>query len=130
MRHLDIVVGTDGSEQGMAAVRWAAGEARLRAAPLKIISAYSWSGPPDAFGGVGEPAIVISQQFREMAATAAGRVMAGMNVNVWDVTPQIETLIRSNKPVDLARLADPGIALVDVTPVDAQPFTAVRSSSS
>jgi 3-phenylpropionate/trans-cinnamate dioxygenase ferredoxin reductase subunit len=62
--------------------------------------------------------------------TAAGRVMAGMNVNVWDVTPQIEALIRSNKPVDLARLADPGIALVDVTPVDAQPFTAVRSSSS
>jgi 3-phenylpropionate/trans-cinnamate dioxygenase ferredoxin reductase subunit len=62
--------------------------------------------------------------------TAAGRVMAGMNVNVWDVTPQIETLIRSNKPVDLARLADPGITLVDVTPVDAQPFTALRSNRS
>jgi 3-phenylpropionate/trans-cinnamate dioxygenase ferredoxin reductase subunit len=47
--------------------------------------------------------------------TAGGRVMAGMNVNVWDVTPQIQSLIRSKKPVDLARLADPSVALDDVT---------------
>jgi 3-phenylpropionate/trans-cinnamate dioxygenase ferredoxin reductase subunit len=47
--------------------------------------------------------------------TTRGRVMAGMNVNVWDVTPQIQNLIRSKKPVDLARLADPGVALDDVT---------------
>jgi nucleotide-binding universal stress UspA family protein len=76
MRHLDIVVGIDASEQAMAAVRWAAAEARLRAAPLKIISAYSWNGPPDAFGSMGEMAIVISQQFREMAATAAAEARA------------------------------------------------------
>jgi 3-phenylpropionate/trans-cinnamate dioxygenase ferredoxin reductase component len=62
--------------------------------------------------------------------TAHGRVMAGMNVNVWDVTPLIENLIRGNKPVDLARLADPGIDLDDVTPLDAQPFDAGRSTRS
>jgi 3-phenylpropionate/trans-cinnamate dioxygenase ferredoxin reductase subunit len=48
--------------------------------------------------------------------TAAGRVVAGMNVNVWDVTADIENLIRSRTPVDLARLADPGVALNDLTP--------------
>ncbi|MCG5461622.1 FAD-dependent oxidoreductase [Micromonospora sp. NPDC053740] len=62
--------------------------------------------------------------------TAGGRVMAGMNVNIWDVTPQIQNLIRGKKPVDLARLADPGIALDDVTPLDAQPFAAGRSNRS
>jgi 3-phenylpropionate/trans-cinnamate dioxygenase ferredoxin reductase subunit len=39
------------------------------------------------------------------------RVMAGMNVNVWDVTDPIQALIRSKAPVDPARLADPDIAL-------------------
>jgi len=62
--------------------------------------------------------------------TARGRVMAGMNVNVWDVTPQIENLIRSGKPVDLARLADPGFALEDVTPLDTQPLAGGRSNRS
>jgi 3-phenylpropionate/trans-cinnamate dioxygenase ferredoxin reductase subunit len=48
--------------------------------------------------------------------TAGGRVMAGMNVNVWDVTSHIEDLIGSKAPVDLARLADHGVALDDLTP--------------
>ncbi|MFG1674391.1 NAD(P)/FAD-dependent oxidoreductase [Micromonospora sp. NPDC049282] len=60
--------------------------------------------------------------------TAGGRVMAGMNVNIWDVTPQIADLIRSQKPVDLARLADPGIALEDVTTIDTQPPATARSN--
>lgn len=37
---------------------------------------------------------------------AGGRVLAGMNVNVWDVTEPIQALIRSGKPVDAERLAD------------------------
>ncbi|MEU5950479.1 FAD-dependent oxidoreductase [Micromonospora sp. NPDC047465] len=43
--------------------------------------------------------------------TAQGRVLAGMNVNVWDVTGPIGQLIRSRQPVDLDRLADPTVAL-------------------
>jgi 3-phenylpropionate/trans-cinnamate dioxygenase ferredoxin reductase subunit len=62
--------------------------------------------------------------------TAGGRVMAGMHVNVWDVTPHIENLIRSSKPVDLARLADPAIAIEDVTPVDTPPLAGGRSNRS
>jgi 3-phenylpropionate/trans-cinnamate dioxygenase ferredoxin reductase component len=44
----------------------------------------------------------------------SGRVLAGMNVNVWDVTDDIQALVRSGKAVDLARLADPAVPLADV----------------
>jgi 3-phenylpropionate/trans-cinnamate dioxygenase ferredoxin reductase component len=42
---------------------------------------------------------------------AGGRVLAGMNVNVWDVTEPIQALIRSGKPVETDRLADPDAPL-------------------
>ena len=45
-----------------------------------------------------------------------GRVVAGMNVNVWDVSDQIQALIRSGHTVDLARLRDPGVPLPDLAP--------------
>ena len=44
---------------------------------------------------------------------AAGRVLAGMNVNVWDVVPDVEVLIASGRQVDETRLADPGVPLAD-----------------
>jgi 3-phenylpropionate/trans-cinnamate dioxygenase ferredoxin reductase subunit len=37
-----------------------------------------------------------------------------MNVNVWDVTDDIQALIRSGRVLDPARLADPAIPLADV----------------
>jgi 3-phenylpropionate/trans-cinnamate dioxygenase ferredoxin reductase subunit len=40
-----------------------------------------------------------------------GTVVAGMNVNVWDVTPDIAALVESRRPVDPARLADPAVEL-------------------
>lgn len=43
----------------------------------------------------------------------ADRVLAGMNVNVWDVTDAIKALIGSGRPVDAERLADPGVPLDD-----------------
>jgi NADPH-dependent 2,4-dienoyl-CoA reductase/sulfur reductase-like enzyme len=43
-----------------------------------------------------------------------GRVIAGMNVNIWDVTTDIQSLIRSARPVDPTRLADPAIPLADI----------------
>lgn len=42
------------------------------------------------------------------------RVVAGMNVNVWEVSPKIEAIISAGLPVDVGRLADPGILLEDV----------------
>jgi 3-phenylpropionate/trans-cinnamate dioxygenase ferredoxin reductase component len=43
--------------------------------------------------------------------TSGGRVLAGMNVNVWDVNDKIEALVRSGQPVEAERLADPGVPL-------------------
>jgi len=42
---------------------------------------------------------------------ADGRVLAGMNVNVWDVTKPIEELITSRRKVDPGRLADVAVPL-------------------
>lgn len=42
------------------------------------------------------------------------RVRAGMNVNVWDVQDDIQALIRSGRPVDRAKLADPDVPLGEV----------------
>ncbi|MGW6694436.1 NAD(P)/FAD-dependent oxidoreductase [Rhodococcus sp. NPDC054953] len=39
------------------------------------------------------------------------RVLAGMNVNVWDVTDDVKALIGSGRAVDADRLADPAVAL-------------------
>jgi 3-phenylpropionate/trans-cinnamate dioxygenase ferredoxin reductase component len=47
------------------------------------------------------------------------RVVAGMNVNVWDVTDAIQRLIRERAAVDDRRLADPDTALDELrAPVD------------
>ncbi|MFF3329757.1 NAD(P)/FAD-dependent oxidoreductase [Streptomyces sp. NPDC002888] len=40
-----------------------------------------------------------------------GRVLAGMNVNVWDVTESIQGLIRAGVAVDTEALADPHVRL-------------------
>jgi 3-phenylpropionate/trans-cinnamate dioxygenase ferredoxin reductase subunit len=48
---------------------------------------------------------------------SGGAVVAGMNVNVWDVTGDIQALIRAGyagTAVDTARLADPGVPLAEV----------------
>jgi 3-phenylpropionate/trans-cinnamate dioxygenase ferredoxin reductase subunit len=47
---------------------------------------------------------------------AGDRVVAGMNVNVWDVTDAIQRLISERVAIDDRRLADPGIALDDLAP--------------
>lgn len=40
-----------------------------------------------------------------------GRVLAGMNVNVWDVTEPVQQLIRSGRAVDPEALSDPNVPL-------------------
>jgi 3-phenylpropionate/trans-cinnamate dioxygenase ferredoxin reductase component len=43
-----------------------------------------------------------------------GRVVAGMNVNVWDVTDDIQALIRSRAQVDVARLTDSDVPIQEL----------------
>jgi len=45
---------------------------------------------------------------------ADGRVLAGMNVNVWDVAEEIERIVRAGAPVDPARLEDPAVPLSEL----------------
>ena len=45
---------------------------------------------------------------------SGGVVIAGMNVNVWDVSDDIQALIRAARPVDPARLTNPDIPLTDL----------------
>jgi 3-phenylpropionate/trans-cinnamate dioxygenase ferredoxin reductase subunit len=39
------------------------------------------------------------------------RVVAGMNVNVWDVNEHIQALVRTRRPIDRRRLRDPDVPL-------------------
>ena len=76
---------------------------------------YTGHAPPGGYDTVVARGDLAKREFIAFWA-ADRRVVAGMNVNVWDVTTDIENLIRSAEQVDLARLADPGVALDDLTP--------------
>ena len=76
---------------------------------------YTGHAPPGGYDTVVVRGDLAKREFIAFWA-ADRRVVAGMNVNVWDVTTDIENLIRSAEQVDLARLADPGVALDDLTP--------------
>jgi len=55
---------------------------------------------------------------REFVAfwTDDGRVVAGMNVNVWDVNEEVQALIRSGERIDPDRLRDPAVPLAELLP--------------
>jgi 3-phenylpropionate/trans-cinnamate dioxygenase ferredoxin reductase subunit len=46
------------------------------------------------------------------------RVLAGMNVNVWDVVDPIQRLIRERVPIDDWRLSDPDVPLEQLVPIE------------
>ncbi|MEU6238087.1 FAD-dependent oxidoreductase [Kitasatospora sp. NPDC047058] len=74
---------------------------------------YTGYVEPDGYDRVvfrGDPAT------REFIAfwLSEGRVLAGMNVNVWDVVDPIRDLVRSKRLVDADRLANPAIPLGDI----------------
>ncbi|NES27815.1 NAD(P)/FAD-dependent oxidoreductase [Micromonospora terminaliae] len=71
---------------------------------------YVGHAPPGAVDRVVVRGDVAKREFIAFW-TAGGRVLAGMNVNVWDVVPSIRRLVTSPDPVDLDRLADPGVPL-------------------
>ena len=46
--------------------------------------------------------------------SADNRVLAGMNVNVWDVVDEVRALIHGRAEIDVNRLTDPAIPLAEV----------------
>ena len=65
---------------------------------------------------------------------AGDRVLAGMNVNVWDVNEQVQRIIRERVPVDDRQLSDPDVPLERHAPLpaaragDGAPLTAGRAT--
>jgi 3-phenylpropionate/trans-cinnamate dioxygenase ferredoxin reductase subunit len=83
---------------------------------------YAGWVPPGGYDRVvfrGDPSIVDGKMPEFVAFwTKGGRVLAGMNVNVWDVQDQIQDLVRAGYAggtVDLDRLADPSVPLDSLT---------------
>jgi 3-phenylpropionate/trans-cinnamate dioxygenase ferredoxin reductase subunit len=75
---------------------------------------YTGHAPPGSYDRVVVRGDTAKRQF--IAFWIAGRrVLAGMNVNIWDVNEPIEQLIRDGHPVDLGELADPDVPLDNVT---------------
>lgn len=54
------------------------------------------------------------REFTAFWVDKAGRVLAGMNVNIWEGLDDIKVLIRSGEKVDTARLADPKVPLAEL----------------
>ncbi|ROS30823.1 NAD(P)/FAD-dependent oxidoreductase [Cellulomonas sp. PhB150] len=71
-----------------------------------------WVGP----GGYDQVVVRGDPQGRELVGfwLREGRVLAGMNVNVWDVVDDVKALIRSRAVVDTTALADPSVPLADL----------------
>jgi 3-phenylpropionate/trans-cinnamate dioxygenase ferredoxin reductase subunit len=72
---------------------------------------YAGYVEPDGYHEVvfrGDPA---QGEFIAFWLDADGRVLAGMNVNVWDVTDAVQAVIRAGQPVDKSALRDPEIPL-------------------
>jgi 3-phenylpropionate/trans-cinnamate dioxygenase ferredoxin reductase component len=54
---------------------------------------------------------VAGREFVAFWLAEGGRVLAGMNVNVWDVNDAIQALVQARRPVDKAALRDPSVPL-------------------
>ena len=83
---------------------------------LGMEASGDWTGDYDDVVYRGkDPAAYVSGESDDLEFIAfwlsGGRVVGGMNVNVWDVTDDIQALIRSGKPVNKDHLADPGVPL-------------------
>lgn len=74
-----VVVGVDGSEGSQRALRWAAAEARLRGAPLRVVHVWSYADQP---GGTFDPAYGDDDARRlvDDALAALGDDAAGLTV--------------------------------------------------
>src|SRR5215218_2894623 len=82
--------------------------------PYFFTDQYDLGMEYSGLGGPGDP--VVTRGTPEDGAFIAfwmqdGRVTAGMNVNVWDVTDPIQELIRTRRRVQADRLADPDTPL-------------------
>ncbi len=72
---------------------------------------YSGYVEPGGYARVVFRGDVDGREFVAFWLAGDGRVLAGMNVNVWDVNEAIQGLVRTAQPVDEAALRDPAVRL-------------------
>jgi 3-phenylpropionate/trans-cinnamate dioxygenase ferredoxin reductase component len=72
---------------------------------------YSGYVEPNGYSEVVFRGDVSGREFIAFWMAADGRVLAGMNVNIWDVNDAIQALVRARRPVDKAKLRDPTVPL-------------------
>jgi NADPH-dependent 2,4-dienoyl-CoA reductase/sulfur reductase-like enzyme len=73
-----------------------------------------FSGYPAGYTRVITRGDVVGREFVAFWLDADDHVLAGMNVNVWDVTDSVQTLVRARRPVDVGRLTDLDVPLADL----------------
>jgi nucleotide-binding universal stress UspA family protein len=110
-----VVVGVDGSEPGLDAVRWAAAEALRRAAPLRLVNAFGWPATPH----IGDPGLgvdhreVLLETARESLAAAAAeadRAAPGVVVEQQVVVGfPVPVLVSESARAQLVVLGDRGL---------------------
>jgi 3-phenylpropionate/trans-cinnamate dioxygenase ferredoxin reductase component len=72
---------------------------------------YSGYVEPEGYEQVVFRGDVGRREFIAFWLGADGRVLAGMNVNIWDVNDAIQALVRSGQPADIGALCNPAVPL-------------------
>jgi 3-phenylpropionate/trans-cinnamate dioxygenase ferredoxin reductase component len=72
---------------------------------------YAGYVAPDEYDEVVFRGDVDRREFVAFWLDRGSRVLAGMNVNLWDVNDDIQALVCASQPVDKAALADTGTSL-------------------
>jgi 3-phenylpropionate/trans-cinnamate dioxygenase ferredoxin reductase subunit len=117
-RHVRVEHWANALNQGPAAARSMLGQdVSYDRVPYFFTDQYDLGMEYSGLGGPGDTVVCRGDVAgREFIAfwLADGRVTAGMNVNVWDVTDPIQALIRSGAQVSAERLADPDVPLEEL----------------
>jgi nucleotide-binding universal stress UspA family protein len=119
-----VLVGIDGSDGALQALRWAAADATRRAVPLHLATVFAWSAPPPPrhvrHGAVYRG--ILHERAREQLAAAA-QLAAQLAPTV-----RVETTLRTGHPVaELAAMAE-GARLLVVGRCGTGPLPAVIGS--
>ncbi|MCV2489684.1 universal stress protein [Geodermatophilus sp. YIM 151500] len=101
----EVVVGVDGSECGLTAVRWATEEAARRDAPLRIVHAAPYLGRRDVSGPVPPPELPRARRITAQAYTLARHTEPGVRADT-EVVPGDPTavLLRASSECQLVVL--------------------------
>lgn len=75
---------------------------------------YIGSAPKDSYEQVVIRGDLSTREFAAFWLDGDHRILASMNVNVWDVVDEVKPLIAAGTPVDPDRLADPEVPYADL----------------